>query len=174
MPKRIGVAAMLALTMWLCFLFLHIADFHTYFVGGLEWGFSVWAHNAEDCGPTARRAQQEDFLQQNGVSVKRPPSGRGAQNPAVRAAIDRGNAAHAQLQDQMRGRGWLVDRADTGIIDPATGRTVYPDAITPQGHPVEIKPRTPTGIAAGESQLGVYERATGRNGRVVYYDPGEY
>jgi hypothetical protein len=22
-----------------------VADFHTYFVGGLEWGFSVWAHN---------------------------------------------------------------------------------------------------------------------------------
>src|SRR4029077_6111068 len=25
---------------------LHIADFHTYFVGGEDWGFSVWAHNA--------------------------------------------------------------------------------------------------------------------------------
>jgi hypothetical protein len=25
---------------------LRVADFHTYFVGGEEWGFSVWAHNA--------------------------------------------------------------------------------------------------------------------------------
>ena len=25
---------------------LRIADYHTYFVGGSEWGFSVWAHNA--------------------------------------------------------------------------------------------------------------------------------
>jgi hypothetical protein len=28
---------------------MRIADFHTYFVGCDEWGFSVWAHNA-DCG----------------------------------------------------------------------------------------------------------------------------
>jgi len=25
---------------------LRVADFHTYFVGSEEWGFSVWAHNA--------------------------------------------------------------------------------------------------------------------------------
>ena len=28
---------------------LRIADFHTYFVGGEDWGFGVWAHNK--CGP---------------------------------------------------------------------------------------------------------------------------
>jgi len=26
---------------------LRVADYHTYFVGSREWGFSVWAHNAE-------------------------------------------------------------------------------------------------------------------------------
>lgn len=25
---------------------LRVADYHTYFVGGLDWGFDVWAHNA--------------------------------------------------------------------------------------------------------------------------------
>jgi hypothetical protein len=25
---------------------LRVADFHTYFVGGEDWGFSVWAHNS--------------------------------------------------------------------------------------------------------------------------------
>jgi len=30
---------------------LRIADYHTYFVGSREWGFSVWAHNA--CGGQA-------------------------------------------------------------------------------------------------------------------------
>ena len=25
---------------------LRIAEYHTYFVGGESWGFSVWAHNA--------------------------------------------------------------------------------------------------------------------------------
>ena len=28
---------------------MRVADFHTYFVGGEEWGFSVWAHN-QSCG----------------------------------------------------------------------------------------------------------------------------
>ena len=29
---------------------MRIADYHTYFVGCDEWGFSVWAHNADGCG----------------------------------------------------------------------------------------------------------------------------
>jgi hypothetical protein len=33
---------------------LRVADYHTYFVGGALWGFSVWAHNA-GCGPNAER-----------------------------------------------------------------------------------------------------------------------
>jgi hypothetical protein len=28
---------------------LRIADFHTYFVGRFDWGFSVWAHNVDGC-----------------------------------------------------------------------------------------------------------------------------
>jgi hypothetical protein len=28
---------------------LRVADFHTYFVGDDDWGFSVWAHNVLDC-----------------------------------------------------------------------------------------------------------------------------
>jgi len=30
---------------------LRIADWHTYFVGSEEWGFSVWAHNTGECTP---------------------------------------------------------------------------------------------------------------------------
>ena len=32
-----------------CVYNLRIADFHTYFVGGADWGFSVWAHNPPEC-----------------------------------------------------------------------------------------------------------------------------
>jgi cytochrome c1 len=28
---------------------LRVADFHTYFVGCQQWGFSVWAHNSNEC-----------------------------------------------------------------------------------------------------------------------------
>ena len=40
---------------------LRVAEHHTYFVGGAEWGFSVWAHNTVLCqgdysaGETRRR-----------------------------------------------------------------------------------------------------------------------
>ncbi len=49
---------------------LRVSDYHTYFVGGEEWGFSVWAHNASNYQtdgpenarrrPKFRRATQSD------------------------------------------------------------------------------------------------------------------
>ena len=38
---------------------LRVADYHTYFVGSIEWGFSVWAHNAYD--PTSTRSIQKQL-----------------------------------------------------------------------------------------------------------------
>jgi len=35
---------------WIAVYNLRVADYHTYFVGGEAWGFSVWAHNT-GCGP---------------------------------------------------------------------------------------------------------------------------
>jgi RHS repeat-associated protein len=115
-------------------------------------------------------AVMQDLLEQQGMREIPAPTGRGTQNPLVREAIEEGDIAHALLQERLRQRGYFVDRADTAVIDPATGRTVYPDAISPNGRPIEIKPRTPTGQAKGESQLPQYERATGQRGRVIYYD----
>jgi hypothetical protein len=45
-PKAVGETASSA----------RVADFHTYFVGCQEWGFSVWAHNA-DCWKVADAAE---------------------------------------------------------------------------------------------------------------------
>jgi hypothetical protein len=149
-----------------------VEDFHTYFVGDRSWEFSVWAHNS--CGEKLSKAEEEELMRQIGMKEVPAPSGKGMQNPAVRAAVEKGDVAHAILQDKMRSKGWLVDRGDTGVLDPQTGKTVYPDAITPQGHPVEIKPRTPSGATVGDSQLATYERATGRTGRVLFYDPNDY
>ena|GEM_PF-2623231 len=152
---------------------MRVADYHTYFVGCEEWAFTVWAHNTS-CGErTVRRARHADLLEQQGMRViNGKPSG--TRNPAVEEAIGKGNTAHAVIQEQMRTKGWKVDRTDTGKVDPSTGTTVYPDAISPAGHPVEIKPRTPTGIVKGQSQIALYEWITGRVGRVIYYDPSEF
>ena len=35
---------------------LRVADFHTYFVGGSDWGFSVWAHNTSCDARALRKA----------------------------------------------------------------------------------------------------------------------
>jgi hypothetical protein len=48
-----------------------------------------------------------------------------------------------------------------------------PDAISPSGHPVELKPKTSSGTRAGAAQLKKYQRATGKNGRVVYHNKKE-
>jgi hypothetical protein len=46
-----------------------VADNHTYFVGGEDWGFAVWAHNAT-CDPAeVARIEQEMARNQNNVGV---------------------------------------------------------------------------------------------------------
>jgi hypothetical protein len=95
------------------------------------------------------------------------PSGavRGGESAAAAA----GRLVHEAFKVQVRAKpGWL---AAPRLVDPLTGKTVIPDAVTPSGRPVELKPNTPSGRAAGASQLPKYERATGRPGRVIYYDP---
>ncbi|GAA3934934.1 hypothetical protein GO495_15055 [Chitinophaga oryziterrae] len=97
--------------------------------------------------------------------------GKGTANPKVAAAVNAGKEAHADFSKKAAAKGWAVEPF---LIDPATGKTVKPDAVTPSGHPVELKPNTPSGKAQGARQLPKYERATGNNGRVIYYDPKQY
>jgi RHS repeat-associated protein len=45
--QTVGVERIVDTDQWSTVYNLRIADLHTYFVGCDEWGFSVWAHNAE-------------------------------------------------------------------------------------------------------------------------------
>jgi len=71
----------------------------------------------------------------------------------------------------VRGKGDEGWRAEPHIRDPITGRDVVPDAVTPKGNPVELKPDTPSGRAAGRRQMLKYERVLNKKGRVIYYKP---
>jgi hypothetical protein len=94
---------------------------------------------------------------------------RGMRNPTVAKAVGRGNEAHKELKDVVRGKpGW---QSEPTLVDPLTGKVVRPDAVTPRGHPIELKPRTRSGAEKGRRQLPAQERATGKKGRVIYYDP---
>ncbi|MGA2350370.1 MAG: RHS repeat-associated core domain-containing protein [Terracidiphilus sp.] len=90
-------------------------------------------------------------------------TGRGGQNDDTKAGQD----AHRDFSEKAKAKGWQVEPR---LTDPKTGQTVKPDAVTGTGKPVELKPNTASGRAKGRSQLKKYERATGKKGRVVYYD----
>jgi hypothetical protein len=80
-----------------------------------------------------------------------------------------GRQAHKAFKQKVKAKPrW---QSEPALIDPKTGKTVIPDALSPSGRPVELKPRTPSGKRTGKTQLRKYERATGKKGRVVYYDP---
>jgi RHS repeat-associated protein len=84
------------------------------------------------------------------------------------SATQAGREAHKEFADKVSAKpGW---QSEPTIKGP-NGKNLRPDAISPKGHPVELKPNTPSGRARGASQLQRYENATGKNGRVVYYEP---
>ena len=84
-------------------------------------------------------------------------------------AASSGRAEHEAFKEKVKSKpGW---QSEPTLVDPRTGKTVKPDALSPSGKPVELKPDTPTGRKAGRYQLKKYERAAGKKGRVVYYEP---
>lgn len=85
------------------------------------------------------------------------------------ATTKAGRAAHQEFAEKVKQKpGW---KSEPSLTDPKTGKTVKPDALTPSGKPVELKPNTPSGRAKGKQQMEKYERAAGKSGRVVYYEP---
>ena len=116
--------------------------------------------------PVVRKADGADVEQQADSKAQK-----GTQNPKVKEALNKGNKAHTDFKQKAGQKGWTTNPR---LKDPETGETVIPDAVTKDGKPVELKPNTPSGKAKGASQLPKYERATGKNGRVITYDPKKY
>ncbi|MEQ8767250.1 MAG: RHS repeat-associated core domain-containing protein [Planctomycetota bacterium] len=79
------------------------------------------------------------------------------------AATIRGKLKHKEFAEKVKGKGWKSEQR-------IAGTRLRPDAIDPKGRPVELKPNTPSGRAAGKRQIEKYKAATGTNGRVIYYD----
>lgn len=101
-----------------------------------------------------------------GGSLAKP---RGSRNPKVAKAAAEGRKRHSELKARAKEKkGW---QSEPSLKDPKTGDTVRPDLVTPSGRPLEYKPNTPSGRAKGKQQLPAQERATGKKGRVIYYEP---
>ena len=89
----------------------------------------------------------------------------GAGGDSAEAAA--GREAHDAFDETVRAKpGW---QSRPRIVD-ADSNVHIPDALSPSGRPVELKPNTPSGRKAGQRQLRRYEEVTGKKGRVVYYD----
>ena len=94
---------------------------------------------------------------------------RGAANPVVRRAIERGKQAHKELEERVNTKGgdWKSEPSKPG----KDGRLHRPDVVTPGERFIELKPNTPSGRASGRRQARRYEEQLGMKGRVIYYDP---
>ncbi len=80
-----------------------------------------------------------------------------------------GRQKHTELEQKVQQKPGWVDRPR--FIDPVTGKNLIPDVQTRKGYLLDLKPNTPSGRATGRRQMKKYEKATGRRGRVIYYDP---
>lgn len=84
------------------------------------------------------------------------------------AAAAAGRQAHKDLAERLSHKpGWQSEPRLQG----ADGKFYRPDAVTPNGRILELKPNTPSGRAAGERQIRNYEEQLGMPGRVIYYGP---
>jgi RHS repeat-associated protein len=90
------------------------------------------------------------------------------------AATIEGREVHKKFANKIKEKaqnkpGWESEPQD--LVDPLTGRKVVPDAVTPSGRPLELKPDTLSGHKSGAQQLKKYERTLEKKGRVIYYGP---
>jgi RHS repeat-associated protein len=92
---------------------------------------------------------------------------RGAANPRVRAAIERGKQAHKELEGKLKAKGWEVRPSLRG----ADGKLHKPDVVTPNNRFMELKLNTPSGRRAGARQAERYRKQLSMEGRVIYYEP---
>ncbi|MDR1244459.1 MAG: hypothetical protein LBJ98_00565 [Endomicrobium sp.] len=83
-------------------------------------------------------------------------------------AAQRGKQAHKDFQKKINAKkGWQSEPTLLG----ADGKIYKPDAVTPSGTFIELKPNTPRGRSRGRAQAKKYREQLGMNGKVVYYDP---
>jgi len=100
---------------------LRVADYHTYFVGGREWGFSVWAHNAcvsrihEDPG-LVRQAQAAGRTHQQSIDRLTAQLGNGNFNPGIGTRGVFGKVLEAKARDGARVYFRILGNGDAEIL----------------------------------------------------------
>lgn len=87
---------------------------------------------------------------------------RGTRNPKVRRAIERGNRKHEEFDERIRRKpGW----EKRNYHQTRSSKYFTPDATTPRGHTVELKPDSPSGRRAARRQTRTYSEVTKQKNR---------
>ena len=98
------------------------------------------------------------------ASENKKSASRGGENPSAVF----GRQAHSDFRQRVESKpGWQSEPRLQG----ADGKFYKPDALTPNGRIIELKPNTPSGRLAGARQISSYSKQLGLKGRVIYYDP---
>jgi len=118
----------------------------------------------EEGAEQAAKREAKNALQEQGKKLANRTSGN---NPYAQ----RGREIHKQFEEEAKAKGWDTKRKDTRLKDRDTGRYIYPDAIDECGRPVELKPDTPSGRRRARKQGEKYQRASGKDPVIIYYDP---
>jgi hypothetical protein len=150
---------------------LRVADYHTYFVGCDEWGFSVWAHNAYDGAKQIGNDTVEGWARKwvaGHVDGKSPPLDLGAGRPTSKQWEGIRKWARANLQKEM---------ADAGVPlpnNPGGGRgAVSTQELTGQwtdGLVAESQGRLLNGGGRSGGVARVERPLTGLDGRALSPD----
>lgn len=99
--------------------------------------------------------------------IEREPFRRGGDNYAARL----GRKVHAELKARVEQKlNWDPNPEFTG----QSGARLRPDAGTPRGRYLELKPNTPSGRRAAESQVRKYREDGKKKTRAIYYNPKDY
>ena len=100
---------------------VQVEEDNTYFVGGGEWGFSVWTHNVM-CGEKPPKAIQGDYIEQNGISViSAEGSGQRVGNSGGRLGSPETRGQIEQLARDFEANGWEVTHGG-GEFNPEQAR----------------------------------------------------
>jgi RHS repeat-associated protein len=110
-------------------------------------------------------ARAATALRAEATAVRSAPAAtRGGENAAAAA----GRQAHRELAERVSQKpGWRSEPRMTG----ADGKIYKPDVVTPRGRIMELKPNTPSGLAAGARQTRNYSNQLGAPARTITYEP---
>jgi RHS repeat-associated protein len=93
---------------------VEVADFHTYFVGCREWGWSAWAHNAGSCKNPTPITDAAKSAEKDGEKLSQKEATRVAQ--VARKKMARGNSDESVVK-YLEGEGVKPDMARKAVDD---------------------------------------------------------